>query len=116
MSVVQIGGVDHAFISNPVEVTGVSANDLLPLIQTVFPFTGGALSLTNSGDSRGELLPLALQAGVLPLIPVQPFINYNSGIIRGSQYRNLSFVILGPDGTKLPTPPPTTGVVYPVYR
>ena len=117
MSVVQIGGVDHAFVSNPVEVTAVNQTDLLPLVQSVFPLTGGTLSLTNSGDTRGALLPLVLKAGVLPLVPIQPVINYNSGIIRGSKYRNLAFVTLGPSGSgSNSTPPPTTGVVYPVYR
>ena len=116
MSVVTIGGVDHAFISYPAEIIGVNHTDLFPVVQSVFPLTGGTLSLTNSGDSRGELTPLALLAGVLPAIPVQPIINYNSGVIRGSKYRNLAFITLGPNGSELPTPPPTTGVVYPVYR
>ena len=123
MSVVQIGGVDHAFLPlRTTGVTGTTAAETLPLVHTsgdtLFPlYADGSTYLESSGENRAKLLPLALKSGVLPLNAYPTFIDINRADVRGSYFKPFSFVTLGIGGTSSePTPPPTSGVVYPVYR
>ena len=124
MSTVQIGGVDHAFL--PLRATSVdptTSAELLPLIHTTgasfFPYRGisGTLFLQSSGAERGQLAPLALKSNIQPLSP-KTLIDIDSAVIRGSFLSHVSFVNIGASGSggNQPTPPPSTGVVYPVYR
>ena len=124
MSVVQIGGVDHAFLPlRTIDITGTTAAETLPIIHTsgdsFFPLvdTSVWVFLKSNGENRGKLTNLALKSNFLPLVQSSTFIDFDNAAARGSYFDHFSVVNVGVGGGgSTPTPPPSTGVVYPVYR